>query len=228
VVQTDANLNTITKTATATVAITAPQGGTLVFDKIESPQKEATAFPITITAKDYSGNVLAAFTGPTTLSDTTNSIIPGIAPTFVSGIWRGEVKISLASKEVAISGVGGGISGTSNTFEVEGKTEAGLAGTLRSIGAAISDAISGATQRGSNTKSASTPNLLRNLAAGLASGFGLLGAALAIGIIVSRGLEAIGRNPMAKGKIQINMYLAIVVGLVVAAMSIIAAVVILT
>ncbi len=185
---------------------------------------------VTITAKDYSDNVLASYTGPATLSDTTNSINPTLASPFVSGIWKGEVKVLFSAEEVAISAVGGGLSGTSNTFKVEGKTEGqGLAGTLRSIGAALSEALSGNGQnRGSNRGASSAPNLLRNIGAGLASGLGLLGAALGIGIIVARGLEAIGRNPMAKGKIQINMYLSMVIGLAVAAMAIVAAVVILT
>jgi F-type H+-transporting ATPase subunit c len=41
-------------------------------------------------------------------------------------------------------------------------------------------------------------------------GFGMLGPGLGIGILVSRGLEAIGRNPDATGKITTNMLLGIV------------------
>jgi F0F1-type ATP synthase membrane subunit c/vacuolar-type H+-ATPase subunit K len=227
VTQTSADLTTITKTATATVAISAPQGGKLVFDTIESPQKEGQAFVVTISAKDYSDNLLAAFAGPVTLSDSTGSLTPNLASPFVSGIWRGEVKIGFAAEEVAISAVGAGVSGTSNTFKVEGETKSpGLAGALRTIGAAFSQAISGS--RGSTSEGSGAPNLLRNIAAGLASGMGLLGSAIGIGIIVSRGLEAIGRNPMAKGKVQANMYISIVVSLVIAALAVGAAVIILT
>ncbi len=225
--QTDASLAITTKTATATVAIQAPQGGKLVFDKVESPQVESTAFVITITAEDYSNNVLASYVGPATLSDSTNSIVPSLATPFVSGIWKGEVKILYADKEVAISALGGGLSGTSNTFEVTGKsTKGAITAALRSIGSALSSIIGGT--RGASQSGSGAPNLLRNIAAGLASGLGLLGSALAIGIIVSRGLEAIGRNPMAKGKVTMNMYLSIVVSLVVAALAIVAAMVILT
>ena len=40
-------------------------------------------------------------------------------------------------------------------------------------------------------------------------GIGSIGTALAIGMLVSKGLEAIGRNPEAAGKIQTNMILGI-------------------
>ena len=38
-------------------------------------------------------------------------------------------------------------------------------------------------------------------------GIGSIAPALAIGILVGKGLEAIGRNPEAAGKIQTNMVL---------------------
>lgn len=43
----------------------------------------------------------------------------------------------------------------------------------------------------------------------LVMALGGVGPALAIGMLVSKGLEAIGRNPEAAGKIQTNMILGI-------------------
>jgi len=43
----------------------------------------------------------------------------------------------------------------------------------------------------------------------LVMGIGGIGPALAIGMMASKGLEAIGRNPEAAGKIQTNMILGI-------------------
>lgn len=43
----------------------------------------------------------------------------------------------------------------------------------------------------------------------LVMGLGGIGPAIAIGMLVSKGLEAIGRNPEAAGKIQTNMILGI-------------------
>ncbi|MDO8561644.1 MAG: ATP synthase F0 subunit C [bacterium] len=40
-------------------------------------------------------------------------------------------------------------------------------------------------------------------------GFGVLGPGLGIGLIVSKALEAIGRNPEAAGKIQPMMFVGI-------------------
>lgn len=47
------------------------------------------------------------------------------------------------------------------------------------------------------------------LATAFVMGVGTLGPALAIGILAAKGLEAIGRNPEASGKIQTAMILAI-------------------
>jgi F-type H+-transporting ATPase subunit c len=46
-------------------------------------------------------------------------------------------------------------------------------------------------------------------AVALVMGLGSIGPALAIGMLVAKGLEAIGRNPEAAGKIQTNMVLGI-------------------
>ncbi len=48
---------------------------------------------------------------------------------------------------------------------------------------------------------------MQDLAVGLAMGLGALGPGIGIGILVSKALEAIGRNPDASNKIQTNMIL---------------------
>jgi F-type H+-transporting ATPase subunit c len=50
---------------------------------------------------------------------------------------------------------------------------------------------------------------LRQLAIALTIAIGAIGPAIAIGMIGSKGAEAIGRNPEASGKIQTAMILAI-------------------
>lgn len=50
---------------------------------------------------------------------------------------------------------------------------------------------------------------IRMLATAGVMGLGTVGPALAIGILAAKGLEAIGRNPEASGKIQTAMILAI-------------------
>jgi len=53
------------------------------------------------------------------------------------------------------------------------------------------------------------PNSARLLAAGLAIGLGSLGPGIGIGILGYGAMQALGRNPEAKGSIQINMMVAI-------------------
>ena len=48
-----------------------------------------------------------------------------------------------------------------------------------------------------------------NIGAGLAIGLGAIGPGIGIGLLGSKSMEAIGRNPEAAGPIQTNMILAI-------------------
>lgn len=48
---------------------------------------------------------------------------------------------------------------------------------------------------------------VRQLAAALAIGLGSFGPALGIGLLVSRAMEALGRNPEAEPAIRVNMIL---------------------
>jgi F-type H+-transporting ATPase subunit c len=56
---------------------------------------------------------------------------------------------------------------------------------------------------------ASTEAAMKFLAAGIAMGVGGLGPAIGIGMLGSKAMEALGRNPEAAGVIQTNMILAI-------------------
>jgi len=47
------------------------------------------------------------------------------------------------------------------------------------------------------------------LAMAIAVGFGVFGPGLGIGLIVSKALEAMGRNPEVSGKIQATMFIGI-------------------
>lgn len=49
----------------------------------------------------------------------------------------------------------------------------------------------------------------KSMAAALAIGIGALGPAIAIGMLASKAMEAIGRNPEAESKIRTSMILAI-------------------
>jgi F-type H+-transporting ATPase subunit c len=50
---------------------------------------------------------------------------------------------------------------------------------------------------------------MKALAMAIAAGIGVFGPGIGIGILVSRALEAIGRNPEAAGKVQATMFIGI-------------------
>ena len=50
---------------------------------------------------------------------------------------------------------------------------------------------------------------MKALSMAIVVGLGMVGPALGIGILVSKALEAIGRNPEAAGKIQTTMFIGI-------------------
>ncbi len=50
---------------------------------------------------------------------------------------------------------------------------------------------------------------LKIIAAGLAMGIGALGPGIGIGLLASKAMEALGRNPEAVGPIQQNMVLGL-------------------
>lgn len=53
------------------------------------------------------------------------------------------------------------------------------------------------------------PDAAKAIGAGLAMGIGGLGPALAIGMLVGKAMEALGRNPEARAAIQTNMILGV-------------------
>jgi F-type H+-transporting ATPase subunit c len=70
------------------------------------------------------------------------------------------------------------------------------------------DALRHVSQEGS-TKIAITDDGIKFLGAGIAMGLGSFGPAMAIGNLVGRALDALGRNPEAQPVIQTNMILGL-------------------
>ncbi|TMC00415.1 MAG: ATP synthase F0 subunit C [Chloroflexi bacterium] len=69
------------------------------------------------------------------------------------------------------------------------------------------DALHQVSQQSTNI--AITDKAIKYIGAGMAMGFGALGPALAIGNLVGRALDALGRNPEAQPVIQTNMILGL-------------------
>jgi F-type H+-transporting ATPase subunit c len=64
--------------------------------------------------------------------------------------------------------------------------------------------------------------IFRYIGSGLAAGFGILGSSIGGGIMVSRGLEAIGRNPFAKGRLKVNLYASLAAFIAAASLAVFA------
>ena len=70
------------------------------------------------------------------------------------------------------------------------------------------------------------PETLKLLAAGLAMGLGALGPGIGIGILGYGAMQALGRNPEARGPIMTNMILAIAFAEAIAIYALIVAIII--
>lgn len=249
-------LLTASESGIGTVTITAQQGdivkvakvvgsvGTglnrrLVIEEIESPQRVGEPFTISIAAKDSLNNYLTDYTGPIVLADTTGTIDPELVQPSDDGLWYVQAIISLGHDQVTVTAAGDGMVGVSNIFEVEGEPRlvdippfgmgAGAGtGSGDSLGGVLGASISGKLKELLQDKDLNKFTIARFVGAGLAAGIGILGASIGGGIMASRGLEAYGRNPFAKGKLKFNLYLSIIAFIFAAGMAVFASFLILS
>lgn len=242
----DTVLLTVSESGIGTVTVTATQGdivkvakvvgsvGTglnrrLVIEEIQSPQTAGEPFTISIAAKDSLNNFLTDYTGPLVLADSTGTIDPSVVQPNNQGIWYVQAIISLAYPEVSITAAGDGMVGVSNIFEVVGDPKKGPlslgagAGDGEGFGDVLGASISGKIDELLKSKNLNKFTIVRYIGGGIAAGFGILGSSIGGGIMVSRGLEAIGRNPYAKGKLQVNLYVSLMAFIAAASLAVVAA-----
>lgn len=94
---------------------------------VASPQAAGTPFAVTVTARDASENVVAAFAGTAALSASPGAVscttaCSGAATTgaFGAGRWSGTVTVAAAATGLALTAAASGQTGTSNAFDVQG------------------------------------------------------------------------------------------------------------
>jgi F0F1-type ATP synthase membrane subunit c/vacuolar-type H+-ATPase subunit K len=175
-------------TAEGDVSIIGADGGKIVFSKIDSPQQAGSPFQISVTVKDAHDSIVSQTPQPIILSDSTGTVSPRVITKLSAGVWTGEVTITSGADHVVLYAATSGFAGASNDFKVEGKSAAlatGLGGATRLLG--LSDQS--------------------KLAFAVITGLGLLGSLVMLGLVSGRGLQAIGRNPLAKKQIFMNLYL---------------------
>lgn len=186
---------------TVNVTISGATGGQIVFSKIDSPQKAGSPFQVTFTVKDANGGIISSTPQPILLSDSTGTLRPSVVTKLSAGVWTGEVTIGSGGDEVALYAATSGFSGASNSFKVEGEAlmpGGGMGGGTKFLGITDSNKVSFA----------------------IITGLGLLGAMMMLGLVGSRGLQAIGRNPLAKKQIFVNLYINTGIAIAAAAISI--------
>jgi F0F1-type ATP synthase membrane subunit c/vacuolar-type H+-ATPase subunit K len=237
-------LLTVGESGTGTVTVTARQGDItriarivgsvgnglnrrLIIEEVSSPQTVGVPFTISIAAKDADDNFVTDYLGPLVIADTTGTLDPAVIQPSETGIWYIQGIISLAYPEVSISAAGDGMVGVSNIFEVVGDPQfsalkPGMGALGTGFGEILGASISALIDQLMLDKDLNKYTVFRYIGAGIAAGFGILGASIGGGIMASRGLEAIGRNPYAKTRLQVNLYASIVGFIIAAAMAVVA------
>ena len=181
-------------------------------------------FQISLVAYGGDGKVNESFDGPVELGDSTQTLFPIKTARFVQGRWSGRVSINTASSSTIIKVAGAQLSGVSKNIKIISKY-GGRHSSTGGVMGAVFNAVSGVGAAIANfihsffSLSNSFPENTKNIAAGLVAAFGFLGASIGFGKATSRGIEAIGRNPYARGKIIGSLLVAFVVSLIFAVLA---------
>ena len=194
----------------------------LVIESISSPQRVGEPFTISIAAKDVANNFITDYEGPIMLADSTGTIDPATVQPSESGIWYVQAVIMLSDPEVTVTAAGDGMVGVSNIFEVTGEPEKDKVGPGLGFGETLGASISAIIDQLLLDRDLNKFTIFRYIGSGLAAGFGILGASIGGGIMVSRGLEAIGRNPYAKNRLKVNLYASLVAFIIAASLAVFA------
>lgn len=225
-----ATQGSVTSTARIAGSVGNGMNRRLVIEDIQSPQFVGEPFTISIAAKDSANNFITDYEGPIVMADSTGTLDPAVVQPSETGIWYVQAVVKLAHPEVSITVAGDGMVGVSNIFEVQGNPNkddmlpfGSLGGAGEILGASVSALLSKLIDAGDLGRFGA----FRYIGSGLAAGFGILGTSIGGGIMVSRGLEAVGRNPYAKGKLQFNLYASMAAFVAVAGLAVLAALLIL-
>lgn len=190
------------------IAITTPS------DRIVSGEE----FQVTLTAYNGDGSVDEDFDGPVQLSDTTETVTPRTTAKFAKGTWSGKISINTADASTVVKAAGAERDGVSKNLAIESKYTFERAGTGGILGT-LYNAISSVGEWMANfvhsffKVSTSFPETTRNVAASAVAVAGLVGATIGFGRSAARAMEAIGRNPYARGRIIGGLLITLLVSL---------------
>lgn len=214
----------ITKQINTDITITPNPRGYII---VETPDEQITSgeeFEVTLTAYTGDGEINVNFNGPVELSDTSETITPRGSARFVKGVWKGRVSINTAQENTVIKVAGNQLEGVSKNLKIE-NVYAFKRSSGRGILSTMYNLVTGTGERIANfvdsffRTSSSFPETTKNIAAGLVALGGLAASAFGFGRTASRGIEAIGRNPYARGRILISLFVAFIVSLAFASLA---------
>jgi F0F1-type ATP synthase membrane subunit c/vacuolar-type H+-ATPase subunit K len=214
----------ITKSALTNITLTPNPRG---YIEVSTPVDQISSgedFQVTLTAYTSEGLINTDFEGPVQLSDTTETVSPRVTGSFIKGTWTGKIAINAGQDNTVITVAGAQLEGVSKNLKIDSKfgfrrsSEGGVLAMMYNI-------VTGAGETIANfvhsffTVSSSFPEATKNIAAGIVAVGGFSAAAVGFGRVGARGIEAIGRNPYAKGKILLSLGGAFLISLIFAALS---------
>jgi F0F1-type ATP synthase membrane subunit c/vacuolar-type H+-ATPase subunit K len=211
----------LTKQVDTTVNVTPNPKGYIEVQVPASSVSSGEEFQLNLVAYNGDGTVDEEYEGPVELADSTQTLVPNKSAKFERGRWSGRVSINTASESTIIRATGQQLTGVSKNIKIVSKFNARRSNQGGIVGATY-NAISELGTKIANfvhsflNISSSFPENTKNVAAGLVAAFGFLGAAIGFGRATARGIEAIGRNPYARGKIIGSLVVAFGVSLVFA------------
>jgi adhesin/invasin len=208
----------LTKNASVPIKITADPRGYIAVDTPADKIVSGDEFQLTLTAYKGDGTVDEAFEGPVQLSDSTETVSPVKTGGFVKGVWTGKVSVSTADESTVIRVAGNQRDGISKNLAIDNKFSfrkadaGGLFGVLYNVVTGVGEKMANFIHsffRVSNK----FPETTKNIAASLVAIAGLVVAAISFGRTANRAMDAIGRNPYARGKILGGLFVSLLISL---------------
>ena len=206
----------LVKSATTTIQITPNPRGFIAVTILPESIQSGEEFEMTLVAYDGSGKINENFDGPVELTDSTQTVTPAQTAKFVKGRWTGRIAINTASENTIIRAAGQQLEGVSKNLAVASK----YGGKRSDVGGPAGWVLGVVTDAGEKIAnfvhsffklSNSFPENTKNVAASLVAVVGILGAVVSFGKAATKGMEAIGRNPYARGKIIGSLFVAFLV-----------------
>lgn len=214
----------LTKTASTNITIAPNPNGYITVqtptDKIVSGEE----FEVKLVAYRGDGSVDEKFEGPVELADSTNTVTPRNSTGFVKGIWTGKITVNTGDPSTVVRVAGNQLSGVSKNLKIESKfgfrkkDAAGFMGVIYNAIASAGESVANFVHSFFKVSN-SFPETTKNVSAALVASFGLVASAIGFGRAVTQGIQAIGRNPYARGKILTSLFIAFGVSLAFAVLA---------